>query len=581
MPPQVAGLHPDAASVEGQEMPLLTINAGRWDAIFYDGRQTALEQALPDYLRSRRWFGAKARTIKNVTVGEFVPLPYAEGLAYLAFVTVQYAEDGDETYFLPIAYAGPQRARSLIKDARHAIIARLAINPDAEPGVIFDPLSDQEFARALLDLIVSHRRLRGAHGGEVSGFTIRASQPLPVRASSLDPRSVSAEQSNSSIVFGSDLIMKIFRKIEPGINPDLEIGRYFTEDHPFPYTPPTVGALEYLRSGEAPTSLAILQGYAPNQGDAWEYTLEAAGRSYDAVCTRADLALPETTATAARLLAAAGREPGPLAREVVGDYLEQARLLGERTADMHLALAASDDPAFAPEDFSTDYQCALYRRMRGLTERTFQHLRHMLPHLPATVRRAAEATLALEDTLMARFRRVTVGTIEAARTRIHGDFHLGQVLYTGNDFMIIDFEGEPIHPIGERRMKHSPLRDVAGMLRSFQYAAYTTLLNRTAGATLSAPLSAPMRRWADFWHFETGAAYLGGYLRRAAGAPFIPPNPADLETLLEVFILEKLVYEIDYEMNNRPTWLSIPLTGILRQVDACHSYSSSESSPYV
>lgn len=546
--------------------PLITITAGSWDAIFCDGRQGALEQALPAYLRLRRWFRAKSRTIISATITDAALLPYADGLACLVLVVVRYTEGASETYFVPMAYAAGERARGLLSEWRHAVIARLVIDADEAPGVVFDALIDPGFALALLDVVLSQRRLRGINGGEAAGRHSQALRASLARAESLAPRMVTAEQSNSSLIFGNALIMKIFRKVEPGINPDLEIGRYLTEERAFPYTPPTAGALEYRRGGAAPVSLAMLQAYVANEGDAWEHTLDVAGRSYDEA--GADRRLPEMTLTTAALLAAAAEEPASLAREVVGPYLEQVRLLGERTAELHLALAAGTAPAFAPEPFSLPYQRSLYQSMCALTTRTFQGLRTVAPRLPDTLRAQAEAVLALEEALLARFQRVTAAPIEALRTRVHGDLHLGQVLYTGSDFVFIDFEGEPVHPIDERRLKRSPLRDVAGMLRSFQYAAHATLFNRANGAQGATEEGAPMRRWADCWSFWVSAAYLGGYLHRAAGAPFIPVAPADLAALLEVFVLEKLVYEIGYEMNNRPAWLSIPLSGLLRQVEA-------------
>lgn len=546
--------------------PLLAITAGSWDAIFSGGFRSALEQALPAYLRPRRWFRAKSRAITAATISDAALLRYAGDRAYLVMVAVQYAEGAPETYLVSMAHAAGERALRLLGEARHAVIARLTLAADEAPGVIFEPLLvDVDFARALLEVAVAGRRLRTMNGGEVAGCPGPA--PPPARVERLAPRVVSAEQSNSSLIFGSALIMKIFRKVEPGINPDLEIGRYLTEQA-FPYTPPTVGALEYLRGDEAPMSLAMLQGYVANQGDAWDYTLAVAGRSYDETRARADLRLPATPLTTSALLAAASEAPGPLAEEVVGPYLQQAQRLGERTADLHLVLAAGTGPAFAPEPFSMPCQRALYERLCALVRQTFAGLRQAAPRLPDTLRAQAEAVLASETALLARFQRLTAATIAALRTRVHGDFHLGQALYTGADFMIIDFEGEPVHPISERRLKRSPLRDVAGMLRSFQYAAYATLFNRADAAQRDAEEAAMMRRWADCWSFWAGAAYLGGYLRRGAGAPFIPAATADLETLLEVSVLEKLVYEIGYEMNNRPAWLSIPLSGVLRQVAA-------------
>lgn len=569
VPQRVEGVRPESSAVDGEEPALITISAGSWDAIFYDGRQVALERVLPDYLGPRRWFRAKARRIKGVTISEAVLLPYATGLAYLVLATVQYTEGSAETYLLPMAFASGERAQHLLNDMRHTVIARLSLQPDNhESGVIFDPLIDRDFARTLLDVVLSRRRFHGVAGGELVGHPARPLRGLLARNESLEPRVVTAEQSNSSLIFGSTLIMKIFRKVEPGINPDLELGRYLSEGHPFPHTPPMAGALEYLRGGEEPMSLAILQGFVANEGDAWDYTLDVAGRSYDEVRTRPDLDLPAPPATVAALLAVSAEEPGSLAEEVTGAYLEQARLLGQRTAELHLALAAGTGPAFAPEPFSLLYQRSLYQSLRSLTAQTFQGLRKLLNRLPEEGRAEAEAVLACEEALLARFHRVTAAKIDAVRTRIHGDFHLGQVLYTGNDFLIIDFEGEPVRPISERRIKRSPLCDVAGMLRSFQYAAYATLFSRTVGAALPSEELMAMRRWADYWCFWVSATYLRGYLGRAAGAPFLPATPDDLEILLEVFVLEKAVYEVAYEMNNRPTWLSIPLSGILRQVGA-------------
>ncbi|MFN3372044.1 MAG: phosphotransferase, partial [Chloroflexus sp.] len=247
-------------------------------------------------------------------------------------------------------------------------------------------------------------------------------------------------------------------------------------------------------------------------------------------------------------------------------YLEAARLLGQRTAEMHQALAKGSGPAMAPEPFSTLYPRSIYQSIRSLIGRTLQDLRKQLPSLPATVRPAAERVAQSEDALLARLHRITGDKIETVRIRIHGDYHLEQVLFTGKDYVIIDFEGEPLRPISERRIKRSPLRDVAGMLRSYQYAAYAVLFTRD-GAASSADEFERLQHWADFWSFWVCAAFLHGYLATAGHEPFVPANRADLEALLETFVVEKAVYELAYEMNNRPDWLPIPVNGILRQLE--------------
>uniref|UniRef100_UPI002ACF08EF putative maltokinase n=1 Tax=Chloroflexus sp. TaxID=1904827 RepID=UPI002ACF08EF len=374
------------------------------------------------------------------------------------------------------------------------------------------------------------------------------------------------EQSNSSINFGGRLIMKLFRKIEPGRNPDLELGRFLTEEVGFTHTPPVAGYIEYLRGKDEPLTLAIVQGYVQNEGDAFDYALDVVRRYYDTVLTRSDLAPPALKGSVAELLAAADQPPPPLAEELIGGYLEAARLLGQRTAEMHQALAKGSGPAMAPEPFSTLYQRSIYQSIRSLIGRTLQDLRKQLPSLPAAVRPAAERVAQSEEALLGRLQRITGDKIETVRIRIHGDYHLEQVLFTGKDYVIIDFEGEPLRPISERRIKRSPLRDVAGMLRSYQYAAYAALFARD-GVAGNAEEFERLQRWADFWSFWVCASFLHGYLTTAGSEPFVPADRADLEALLETFVVEKAVYELAYEMNNRPDWLPIPINGILRQIE--------------
>ncbi|NTV62518.1 MAG: maltose alpha-D-glucosyltransferase [Oscillochloris sp.] len=567
VPQRVEGVLLDTPA--NNELALLEVDAAKWDAIFYDGRQTRLEAILPDYLRQRRWFGAKSRKIKGVTIKDTIILPFNDetALSYLTLVNVDYTEGSAETYLLPLAYAESERAQQLLDESRHTVLALLQVGA-AEPGALYDPLAERGFCVALRELITGRRRLRSARGGDLVGLPARALRGLlnGHGAGTLEPQLIRVEQSNSSINFGGQLIMKLFRKIDSGLNPDLELGRFLTDEVGFANTPPVAGSIEYARNGDEPLTLAILQGFVTNEGDAWAYTLDELRTYFDEVLARPALAAPQTATTVAALIEAAGQGDPELASELVRGYLDRARLLGRRSAELHLALASGKTATFSPEPFSQLYQRSLYQSMRTLTVQTFQSLRKLLPNLPEAVRADAEAALASEDALLARFQRVVGAKIEAARTRIHGDFHLGQVLFTGKDFLIIDFEGEPVRPISERRIKRSPLRDVAGMLRSFQYAAYASYFSRISGTSVSDEEAARLRDWADAWCFWVSAAYLGSYIEHADNAAFLPPSPADLETLLEVFVLEKVVYEVTYEMNNRPDWLSIPLRGILRQV---------------
>ncbi|HEX5416593.1 MAG TPA: putative maltokinase, partial [Chloroflexota bacterium] len=386
-----------------------------------------------------------------------------------------------------------------------------------------------------------------------------------LRASAdLTPRARGAEQSNSSIVFDEAAIMKVFRRVAEGENPDLEVGRLLTERSDFTHTPRLLGSLEY-RLGRDNYTVAMLQGYVPNYGDAWEHTLGELDRYFEILA----MYRPELTddlPSRLGLLALSDNVPGEQARDTISGYLESAILLGRRTAELHLALAAdSEDPAFAPEPITTMYQRSIYQSMRSQYNRSLELLARKRRDFSPEVRELADAVLSRSEPVHQRLRSVLEGKVSATRIRCHGDFHLGQVLYTGSDFVIIDFEGEPARSLGERRIKRSPLRDVAGMIRSFDYAV-STALGRRAEAREPSEI-AELEPWARYWYGWVAATFLRSYQDTAHGAPFVPAERIVFNTLLSAYLLEKALYELEYELNNRPTWAAVPLKGILRLVD--------------
>jgi maltose alpha-D-glucosyltransferase/alpha-amylase len=387
----------------------------------------------------------------------------------------------------------------------------------------------------------------------------------------LEPAPLKAEQSNTSIRFGDRLILKLFRKLEAGINPDLEIGRFLTEQTDFRHTPRVAGALEIRGRGHEPVTLGVLQEFIPNEGDAWRYTLDSLGRFFDRVAMSWGQTAAAATAggvvPAEPLTALAERELGADDFERIGTYVPTVRLLAERTAELHIALASGRGKDFAPEPFSELYQRSLYDSMRSLTKKNLRLLRSRLAACPEAERPAAEWVLAAEERILDRFHRLTSRKLAAERTRVHGDYHLGQVLYTGRDFVILDFEGEPARSLSERRLKRSPMRDVAGMLRSFQYAAYVALFEEVASGVSSAEAGPALESWALYWERWVSAAFLQAYLNRVRGAEFLPASAEEREILLDTFLLEKAIYELGYELNNRPDWVRIPLQGIRQILD--------------
>jgi maltose alpha-D-glucosyltransferase / alpha-amylase len=288
------------------------------------------------------------------------------------------------------------------------------------------------------------------------------------------------------------------------------------------------------------------------------------GRYYDRVQS-----LPPDDSTPpaveSKVLRLSGKEIPPFVSELIGTYLESARLLGNRTAALHLALASeTENKDFSGEPFTPHYQRSLYQSMRNLAMEKFQLLRRKLPELPESVAPIAKRVIESSDLIMEQFRPVFQRKIKATRCRIHGDYHLGQVLYTGKDFVIIDFEGEPARSISERRIKRSPLKDVAGMLRSFHYATYATLYKRLEQGSVTPEQFSRVEPWAHFWQAWVSAVYLKAYLDETGSAGFLPASEEELEILLEAYVMEKAIYELGYEVNHRPEWLKIPLQGLLQ-----------------
>jgi maltose alpha-D-glucosyltransferase/alpha-amylase len=318
--------------------------------------------------------------------------------------------------------------------------------------------------------------------------------------------------------------------------------------------------MEYRKSGESMT-LATLQGYVPNEGDAWKHTLEALDGFFDRVKALGRKCDTLTVRGVPLLDLANQRLPDDVAR-LIGPYLESAELLGRRTAELHVALAsAPGDPDFAPEPYSDQDLHFLHQSMENLAGRVLQLLRQRLSDLPEDIRSEAEGILQGERNILQRIEGILGNKITAMRIRCHGDYHLGQVLYTGEDFVIIDFDGEPARPIAERRVKRSPMADVAGMLRSFHSAACSALFAQQARKPGPDDFDL-FESWAFCWYVWVCAVFTRAYLDFAGSSRFVPRKRDERQMLLDIHLLEKAVYELGYELNNRPEWVKIPLRGI-------------------
>jgi maltose alpha-D-glucosyltransferase/alpha-amylase len=548
-----------------EDQPPLVEVAGPWEEVFAGPARAALEEALPAYLRRCPWFCGRDRQTEAAMILETIALPSGPSVAHLALVQVEYSEGDSETYLLPLAFAEGSQAELVHERWPGAIVGRLGVRVGAErrEGVLYDPLGEKEFARALLDAIGRHRRFKRANG-ELLGVPLpvyqrlRDGDPLP------DPALLRGDRADSTVVFGDRFLLKLVRRVEEGTNPEVAIERFLAEKTAFARMPQVAGALEYRRSwGEAMT-LAILQGFVANEGDAWRFTLDALGPYFGRLLT-GRLSLEELPAppNIGHVLIESVEVPKAV-QELIGSYLETARLLGRRTAELHVALASTpDDPAFAPEPFTALYQRSLYQSLRSQALPTWELLRKRHGELPAAARPDADRLLGLQAVMLQRVHAILERKITAQRTRCHGNYHLGQVLNTGKDFVIIDFDGEGHRPLSDRLRKRSPLRDVASMVRSFHYASLLALQR----GDIRAEDGPTLEPWTRFWHGWVTVAFLAGYAEEAGVAAFLPPTPEERQVLLDHYILKRGITELRAELQNVSERVWVPLRGLVKLLE--------------
>ena len=510
-----------------------------------------VEQLLPNYLTQQRWFGGKSRTIRSAKVSSSTPV--ANGAYALALIDVTYDDDTIDRYQLPLAVASGTIADELRAASPKAILATLG---DASKGaVLYDASASEGFRQALINLFTATPEANEA----VTASHSPAFDPNSL--TNTKSRVGSAEQSNTSILFDEVAILKLFRRLQPGENPDVEMTRFLTDTAHFTHIPAYLGELH--SGADQPTTLAFLQAFAPNEGDGWSWFSEELTRFYEAV---ANCPAPTSQGKPASFLTTP--EISEEAREHANLAISAAALLGTRTAEMHIALATpTENPAFKAEATTTQTLEQDATRIRDQVQRTLEALKRNLTSVPDELADRAALLLSERGNLRARAQAITSETVQSSgqRIRIHGDYHLGQLLRSKSDFLIVDFEGEPARSLEERRQKQSPLKDVAGMLRSFSYASRSALDRYTQRHPEKVEV---LSKWASLWENTVSSSFLQAYREVLQQAPALIPEPKQAESMLMAFLLEKSLYELLYELNNRPTWLHIPLNGLLALVSS-------------
>jgi len=519
--------------------------------------KTRLETALPSALPKYRWFGGKSRHIKKIQITDTIAFPAGQKNSYILIFCVDYIEGPSDNYALPLMLATGAIASRLLKTNSNAVILSFRKKSKSGYGVAYDATVDKNFCAHLIKAIFNNERRTGKAGDIISSLTKNYKNVSSKLAKkSLNSTLLKAEQSNTSINYGNEFIFKLFRRAEEGVNPDVEIGVFLTENTAYKNTPQVVGTLEYLRCDHQPITLGCLHTFVPNRGDAWKVFVELLSEQCKSTLKKSsqktNLRIPRKS-----VFESAKKELPKKAKKLLSPFFVMAELLGARTAEMHVALATkTEDIRFSAETFDREYQHDLYKSMKKHTNLTFHVLTRSLDSLPSNTQELAQKLLRSEKLIDRTFKPLLKQQITATRIRTHGDFHLGQVLFTGKDFYIIDFEGEPVRPLSERKTKLSPLRDVAGMLRSFHYASHVAATN------FSKDESSKLKAWLEHWHYWVCVAYLRGYFGTTTKAGFSPSAPQSTKTLLDVYLLEKALYELVYEINNRPDWVKVPLSGI-------------------
>lgn len=506
------------------------------------------EQILPSYLLKCRWFGGKSQTISKVNIEQIITFPCDSKLVYILILKVLYQQGNTELYNFPIAYCSAQEFGQLAKTFQNAVVFELKNNM-----LIFDAVYCGFFREAIFKSIISESLL--ATGEIKINFSKSASfkpQSIPFTSKVL-----ATEQSNSAIIFNDQYFFKLFRKVAYGINPDFEMIRFLSEETEFKNLPVYKGSMD-LTDINGNILLGMMQDLCENQGDAWTL-MQAEVESYYNKIAEVNW---NNTKQGQKLQFE--KVPETLNQLIGIPLFDKISLLAKRTAQMHKALASNQYlNDFKPQMFDDKCRVEFYHNVATLIDEKLLLLNNNLHLLTEEVKMSALLLIQKKEEIKAFFKKILSENTSSKIIRIHGDYHLGQVLYTGSDFIILDFEGEPDKSLGQRRLKYSPLKDVAGMLRSFSYAAYAVLYNQYQN---DKSLQTQLEPWAKEWYNYVGRIFLDVYFDEIKDADILE-SMDDLLPLMQVFLFEKAIYELGYELNNRTAWVNIPMTGVMQFVN--------------
>ncbi|MCB9958816.1 MAG: maltose alpha-D-glucosyltransferase [Rhodospirillaceae bacterium] len=505
------------------------------------GLKELTRDVLPPFVAIQRWFSAKDQKITSVKLLDAPVLRSDKASWLIALIEVSLGKAEPQRYSLPLAAHWDEAAATTVSPLLPYTLAKIRRGPKL--GALTDASVDTGFTLAMLEAIREGREIETDDGR--LRFTPGSSLAAVELTDSDEIRRLGVEQSNTSILLGDKMVLKTYRRLEPGIHPEVEIGRFLSETVDFENVAELYGTVEHIDADGTPTAIAILQEFVRNQGDGWRYTMDYLARELDDV------------------VMGVGVEQAP--EERYGVYLQRAATLGQRTAELHRALATeTGNPAFDPEPLTGKDRKAMRKDVLAQANRALDALASVDAGDDVDLAASIAALRGRKDEIAALIDRLASVPVTAAKTRHHGDYHLGQVLVDQADFVIVDFEGEPLRSMEERRGKRTPLRDVAGMVRSLDYAAWAACRQSTEVRPEEAET---VRTQALAWRDLATSRFLESYAATIGDCVSYPQDPEEQTVLLDLVILEKAFYEIAYEAANRPGWIGIPLAGVTAILD--------------
>ena len=517
-------IHAQQGRTVAQAFPSLQVQS--WADPFDQAGRAAIARLLPGFLRTRQWFRSAHRTIESAVILDTIPIRPSH--SHLLMTRVDYTDGDPETYALMAAVASGEDARRIEETSSDAVAAHLECG--AERGVLYSALWDRDFLRAMFDAVARRKRIRGDHG-EVVGLSLRNGGKTPA----LEPRVSQTPQSNTSIAFGDKFILKLYRRVEAGVDPEKELGAALMDAGGFPQMAAVAGSLEYRPAQGASTPLGIMHVQVAHETDGWRHALDAVSQYFER----------------------AQSQPQAQPAELLGPYLQSARLMGQRTAELHRAIHRSGLPRLS---FNDAYRQELYYAVSGLATQTLRKLRGAIAELPLPHRQLAQTVLELEPAMTAVLRRFRDTRMTGSRIRVHGNFQLSELLYTGADFVIIDFGGDSTRHFNERRTERSVLWDVVSMRCSMRHAAHSASFGNVPGVNPSAG-DQTTRQGAELWSRHAGEAFLGAYLAALDCPELLPQTAEQMGTLMSTLTLQRELSLADRHMADANR-LAIALRGL-------------------